>query len=113
MTPVLRTWIASIVTLSTEQKAHLSTPSYQDKKKKHERKAIMQESDSTLVEPSSVTVIGVATDVSQASSSPANSSKKRENSVDSNRSSKKRKLARLLARALERNHSKPQTDHRQ
>ena len=40
---------------------------------------------------SSITVIGVATDVSQAGSSPAGSNKKRENSVDSNRSLKERK----------------------
>ena len=46
--------------LSTEQKARLSTPSYQDKEKKRKQKAIILESDSTLVEPSSVTVIGVA-----------------------------------------------------
>ena len=63
MTPVLKTWIASTVTLSSEQKAHLSTPSYQDRKKKCEQKAIMQESESILDEPSSVTVIGVATNV--------------------------------------------------
>ena len=51
----------------------------------------MEESDSTLVEPSSVTVIGVAKDVHQASSTPAKVTKKRENSVESNRSTKERK----------------------
>ena len=51
----------------------------------------MQESDSTLVEPSSVTVIGVATDVQQASSTPAKVYKKHENSVESDKSTKARK----------------------
>ena len=46
--------------LTQEQKSCLATPSYQEKKKKRDQKAILQESDSTLVEPSSVTVIGVA-----------------------------------------------------
>ena len=58
--------------LSTQQKACLSSPTYQSNKKKTEQIAIMQESDSTLVESSLVTVIGVATDTSQASSSPVN-----------------------------------------
>ena len=69
--------------LFTEQKANLSTPSYQDKKQNCEQKAIMQESDSTLVEPSSVTVIGVTSDIRKSSSTPAKVDKKRENSVES------------------------------
>ena len=36
--------------LTQDQKACLSTPSYQEKRKKHELKAIQEESSSTLVE---------------------------------------------------------------
>ena len=52
---------------------------------------MMQESDSTLVEPSSVTVVGVASNIQQASSAPAKINKKRENSVESDKSTKSRK----------------------
>ena len=72
---------------------HLSTPSYQDKKKKCEQNAIIQESDSTLVESSSVTVIGVASDIGKSSSTPAKVDKKRELSVESDRSVKSNKEA--------------------
>ena len=50
----------------------------------------MQESDSTLVEPSSVTVIGVATDAQQASST-LTYKRKHENSIESNKNTKERK----------------------
>ena len=43
--------------LSNDQKAHLATPTYQEKKKEHAQKAIMEESSGTVVEPSSVTAI--------------------------------------------------------
>ena len=85
--------------LSSEQKAHLSTSSYQDKKKKHELKAIMQESDSTLVEPSSVTVIGI---LFQTLGNPA---VHQQNSVESDRSVKTKKQAGMsVSKALEGNH---------
>ena len=48
--------------LTQDQRAHLSTPSYQEKKKKCELKAIQEESSSTLVDPALVTVIGVGKD---------------------------------------------------
>ena len=51
----------------------------------------MQESDSTLIEPSSVTVIEIASDVQQASSTPAKVTKKCENSVESDKSTSTRK----------------------
>ena len=47
----------------------------------------MEDSDSTLV-PSSVTVIGIAKDVRQASSTQAKVNRKRENSAESNKSTK-------------------------
>ena len=77
--------------LSSEHKARLATPLYLDKKKKCDQKAIMQESDSTVVEPSSVTIIGVATDVQQASSTPSKVNKKREHFEESSRSTKEKK----------------------
>ena len=43
--------------LSSEQKAHLATPSYQEKRSKRDQKVIMEESDSTLGEPCSFIVI--------------------------------------------------------
>ena len=50
MAPVLEMKrYASFATLFSEQKALLATLSYQDKKKKHDQKVIMQESDKTLV----------------------------------------------------------------
>ena len=51
----------------------------------------MQEPDSTLVEPSSITVLGIATDIQQASSTPAKVNKKCENSVESDMSTKSMK----------------------
>ena len=77
--------------LSSKLKACLAISSYQDKKKKPDQKDIMQESDSTLLEPSFVIVIGVATYVQQASSTPAKVNKKCENSVECYKSTKTRK----------------------
>ena len=62
--------------LTQDQKARLSTPSYQEKEKKSELKAIQEESNSTLVDPALVTVIGVAKDreglnQKEASSTPS------------------------------------------
>ena len=47
--------------LTEEQKAKLATPQYQKKKEKREAKAV-EESSSTLVDPSTVSVIGLAKD---------------------------------------------------
>ena len=90
--------------LSTDQKARLATPSYQEKKKKHDQKAIKEESSSTLVDPSSVTVIGVAKDVQQACSTPDLNSRKRQNSEESNRSTKERKAGSSVSKGSEKNH---------
>ena len=51
----------------------------------------MQESDSTLVEPLCVTVIGVASDAGKASSTLVKVDKKYENSVESDKSSEAKK----------------------
>ena len=53
----------------------------------------MEESDSTLVQHSSVIVMGVAKDVQQARRIPAKVNRKRENSEESNMSTKERKAA--------------------
>ena len=89
--------------LCTEQKPHLSTPSYQDKKKKCEQKSSMQESDSTLVEPLSVTVIGVASYVGNSSNTPAKVDKKHENSVESEKKSKSKKAGTSVSKGSGRN----------
>ena len=47
--------------LTEEQKVKLATPQYQKKKEKREAKAV-EESNSTLVDPSTVSVIGLAKD---------------------------------------------------
>ena len=51
----------------------------------------MQESDGTLVEPLSVTVVGVASNVKLASSAPEKVTRKHENSVQSDKSTSTRK----------------------
>ena len=48
--------------LTQDQKACLSTPSYQKKKEKHEQKAIQEELSSTLMDQALVSVLGVAKD---------------------------------------------------
>ena len=90
-TPVLKTWIASTVTLFPLSKSIFIYTIVPGQEEKREQKAIMQESDSTLIEPSSVTVIGVATDIGKTSSIPAKVDKKHENSVESDKSSKAKK----------------------
>ena len=60
--------------LTTEQKLHLSTPSYQKKKERCEQKSDKPEgvevNTSTSVDPSLVSVIGVAKDTKKAQKSP-------------------------------------------
>ena len=50
------------IVLTQDQKARLSTPCYQKKKEKRDQKAIQEESSSTLVDTSSVTILGVVKD---------------------------------------------------
>ena len=77
--------------LTQEQKARLSTPSYQEKKKNRDQKAILKESSSTRVDPALVTVVGVAKDSQQSSSTPTKAGK-RQSFEESNRSTKARKI---------------------
>ena len=48
--------------LSEDQKLRLATPAYQKKREKRELKAMAEESSSTLVDPSLVSIIGLAKD---------------------------------------------------
>ena len=68
--------------LTQDQKAHLATPSYQDKEKKRDLKAIQEKSCDTLVDPVLVTGIGVAKDrqgsnQEEASSTPSGAKAKK------------------------------------
>ena len=53
--------------LTEEQKAKLATPQYQKKKEKREAKAL-EDSSTTLIDPSSVSVIGLASETEAANS---------------------------------------------
>ena len=48
--------------LTKDQKARLSTPSYQKKKEKCDKKAILEESSSTFLDPALVSVLEIAKD---------------------------------------------------
>ena len=65
--------------LSQDKKARLATPSYQEKKKKHDQTALQEESSSILVDPALVSVIGVVKDNQQVSSTPYTKARVRKN----------------------------------
>ena len=77
--------------LSQDQTACLATPSYHEKKEKRDQKAIQDKLSSIVVDPASVTVVGVAKGNLQASSTPDMKARKRQSSEESNRSTKYRK----------------------
>ena len=74
--------------LTEDHKACLATPCYQKKKEKHDQKAILEESSSTLVDPALVSVLGVAKDrqdlnSEEVSSTPGAKAKKTKSSEES------------------------------
>ena len=64
--------------LTQDQKARLSTPSYQKKKEKHDQKAIQEESSSTLVDSALVSVLEVVKDGEDLNSEEASSNPDKE-----------------------------------
>ena len=69
--------------LTVDQKACLSTPTYQKKQQKHELKAIQEEWSTPLVDPALVTILGVAKDrqglnSEEASGTPSAKAKKKQ-----------------------------------
>ena len=80
-TPVLKMRkIASFAIICSERT--FSNTIISRKEEKRDQKAIMEKSSSTLVDPALVTVVGVAKDSQQPSSTPDKETKKRQSSED-------------------------------